>query len=711
LITTKTFDWRSHHIDPMPLLRSFLFLSCSAALGGIAQAAPNEQLKINAVDSNTFHLVAYPSGLPTPPPSPFVVKRADWPGAKSVNHATASSVDVPAGHFVLDYTGGWTFKGGGKSLSGSVTAGTETTTFTLKHGPGERFYGAGNEKRDFSGPLTHPSGTVIVDNGMTRVPFLWSTAGYSILVANNQTGSQWKDENGILTWTIPNSYADIYLSIAPNAYGLLDAYSRLTGPALLPPKWTFGFLMSKWGYKDNADIRDKWTQFRNRKIPVDAFIYDYEWFKDDWEFNPANLTPKDIADMHAMGLHMAGIRKPRINGANLDFARKMGWVLSSPIGTDLRFDLPEAAYWWWSHQAPLAKAGVDGWWNDEAEQTLDEFFYMSKAQYEGWRAMSPRRSWMINRGFAPGIQRLGAATWTGDTHGSWETLRNQKGIMLNWSLAGMPFTSDDIGGFENVPTPELLTRWMQSSAFGPVMRAHCVFNENRWPWAYGPEAEAAIKKAIELRYRLIPYNYTLAEETTRTGAPIMRPMVLEYPSDPKTYDMRDEWLMGSRLLAAPILNEGGKRDVYLPAGGWFDFNTSSSVQGGQTLSITAALDQIPMYVRAGSIIPLGPIMQSTMLGKADPLEVRVYPGADADFSLYEDSGDDYDYQKGVCTRIPMHWDDRSSTLTVGKRTGSYPGMLATRNFSVTVCGKGSMNVVYNGTATRCVFRPALSRTR
>ena len=178
-----------------------------------------------------------------------------------------------------------------------------------------------------------------MDNGVTRVPFLWSTGGYSILVANNQTGASWNDDNGTLTWTIPNAYADIYLMTAPTAYGLLDAYSKLTGPAPIPPHWTFGFMMSKWGYSGHDDIADKWTQFRNRQIPVDTFIYDYEWFKDDWKFNEANFSAKDLDTMHNMGLHMVGIRKPRFNGANLDFAKKNGWVLSSPIGTDLRYDI------------------------------------------------------------------------------------------------------------------------------------------------------------------------------------------------------------------------------------------------------------------------------------------------------------------------------------------------------------------------------------
>ncbi len=687
-----------------PLLTLSLGLTLISASSSLA--APRMQLKLSAVDSSTFHLLAYPARQDAPQTSLFVVKTANWSGASVQNRATASSVTVPSGAFTLDAAGNWGYTGKDRLvLSGTVSTSPDTTTFTLKHPAGERFYGAGNEKRDVSGPLTHPSGDAMVTNGATRVPFLWSTGGYSILVANNQSGASWNDDGTTLTWTIPNSYADVYLTTAPTAYGLLDAYARLTGPAPIPPRWTFGFMMSKWGYSGHDDITDKWTQFRTRKIPVDTFIYDYEWFKDDWQLNETNFSPQDIATMHKMGLHMVGIRKPRLNGANLDFAKKQGWVLSSPIGTDLRYDLPEAGYWWWSHQAPLLQAGIDGWWNDEAEQTMDEFFQMSRVQVNGWRAMSPRRAWVINRAFCPGIQRLGAATWTGDTHSSWENLGNQKGIQLNWALAGMPYTSDDIGAFEGLPTtqPELYTRWMQSSVFGPVMRAHCVFNEVRWPWAFGPEAEAATKKAIELRYRLIPLLYTLADENNRTGAPLMRPMLLEFPTDPKTEDMRDQWLLGPRLMVAPVLTQGGTRDVYLPAGKWYDFNTGAPLKGAQTLKVTAPLDVIPMYTRAGTILPLGPIMQSTTLGVSDPLEVRVYPGANAQFSLYEDEGDNYNYQNGASTRIPMTWNDATKTFAIANRLGSFPGMLTERHLNVVLPDGTTKSLTYTGKAVQIKF--------
>ena len=658
---------------------------------------------VSAVDPGTFHLVVSPVNSPAPPASPFVVEKPMWP-SHTVDYgltvkSTQGSFQVPHDRRLrlLDRTG--------KVLvpSGAVTAADGAITLTLKHDPRERFYGAGNAGMNTAGPLTHPSGTQTVGNGVTRVPFLWSTGGWSIFVANNRTGSVWQDAGGTLTWTMPGPSLDLYLSVAPDGYGLLDAYSRLTGRAPIPPRWTFGFMLSRWGYQDAADVQDKWHQFRDRQIPIDAFIYDYDWFVNDWDFNPKTFPPGSLDTMKSLGLHFVGIRKPRVNGANLDYARKQGWVLSSPLGTDLRFDIPEARAWWWSHQAPLVQAGVDGWWNDEAEQTADEFFQMTQTQWDGRRAMSPRRPWSINRAFAPGIQRFGAATWTGDINSDWQTLANQPGTLLNWSLAGMPYTGQDIGGFQATPSPELYARWIEEGVFVPVMRAHGTFNSPRWPWAFGDDVLAATKKAIELRYRLIPYLYTLAARTTATGAPLMRPLVLEFPGDEKTFNLRDEWLVGDRLLAAPVLAQGGARDVYLPAGRWYDFNTGAAIAGGRTLHVQAPLGTIPAYVRAGTILPLGPILQSTSLGAEDPLEVRVYPGADASFALYEDDGDTYAYEKGAASRIPMHWDDAKRTLTVGSRAGAFPKMLSTRHLNVILPGGARKSVTYTGRSVQVGF--------
>ena len=670
-------------------------------------AAPGLNVTVSAVEPNVFHLVATPPGNPAPPVSPFVVERKAWPGAVITGGAVgAATVETAQGALVMQSGGHLRLQDPtGQPLisSGAVSEADGTITLTLAHDAKERFYGAGNASENHAGDLTHPSGTQFVNNGTTRIPFLWSTGGWSIFVAGNQTGSAWHDDNGTLTWTVPGPSLDLYLSVAPTSYGLLKAYSRLTGYAPIPPRWTFGFMISRWGYSDAADVSDKWHQFRDRQIPVDAFIYDYDWFNNDWDFNPKTFPPGSLAKMKALGLHFVGIRKPRINGANLDYARKQGWVLNSPLGTDLRFDLPQARYWWWSHHIPLVSAGADGWWNDEAEQTSDEFFQMVQTEWDGWHAMSPRRAWSLNRAFAPGMQRLGAAAWTGDIDSNWATLANQPGTLLNWGLAGMPYVGQDIGGFQSTPSPELYARWIEEGVFVPVMRAHGTYNSPRWPWAFGDDILAATKKAIELRTRLIPTLYTFAAQTAATGAPLMRPLLLEFPQDPKTFNLEDEWLVGDRLLAAPVLTQGGARDVYLPVGHWYDFNTSAPVDGGQTLHVQATLDTIPAYVRGGTILPLGPVLQSTALGVEDPLEVRVYPGADAAFTLYEDDGDTYAYQRGISSRIPMRWDDQTRTLTIGVRTGAFPGMLTTRHLNVVLPGGSHKSVTYAGQAVQVRF--------
>lgn len=651
----------------MVVYRSLAFAAFTASLSCLVHA--ELKIQITQVDGSTYHVVCYPVGSSVPPHSPFI------PLAKS-NERKVDRLDKGLPSFTA------------KEESGTII-------LTLAHDKQDRLYGAGNLDRNLSGSLLHPEGNQIVGNGVTRIPYLWSTGGWSALVTNNQLGISWKDENGKLIWKIPGSFVDLYLSSAKDGYGLLNNYSKLTGRASIPPRWSFGFLMSRWGYSGFEDIKDKWKQFRDRHVPVDAFIYDYDWFENDWEFNRRNFPTGSLAEMKAMGLRFVGIRKPRLNDANKDYAQRQQWTMTSPQGTDMRFDNPVARHWWWTQHLPLVNEGVDGWWNDEAEQTYDEFFGMTQTQWEGGRAASPQRVWSINRAFAPGIQRFGTAFWAGDTDSNWNTLANMPGLLLNWSLAGQPYVGQDLGGFIGQPSPELYVRWMQQGVFQPIMRAHGMLNLDRWPWAFGNAEFAATKKAIELRYRLLPLLYTLAEQSATTGAPMMRPLFLEFPSDAKTFDLRDEWLLGPRLLAAPMLTQGETRSVYLPAGRWYDLSANWLFEGGRVISAETPLDAIPAYVRAGTILPLGPIVPSTAT-KDDALEVRVYPGANATFSLYEDDGETYAYERGASSRIPFRWDDATKTLTVGKRKGSFAGMMKTRHLSVALPTGGKKELVYEG---------------
>jgi len=664
---------------------------------------------VSAVEANVFHIVASPANEPSPPNSPFVVENQPWTGATThLDAAKTIVLQTPSAVLRLSQDGSFSVGGSAAPLictHGQITTSPDSTAVSLQHEPNQRLYGAGNANMNSSGDLTHPSGAKITGNGVTRIPFLWSTGGYGVLIANNENSISWTDAQNTLTWQVPGPYVDMYIMVAPNGgYGLLDAYSRLTGRAPIPPLWSFGYMQSRWGYSGAADIQDKWHQFRNRSVPIDAFIYDYDWFENDWDFNRTNFPEAGLQELKSLGLHFVGIRKPRLTGAHLDYASQQGWILQNSYGTNMRYDIPAARNWWWAHEVPLVKEGMDGWWNDEAEQTYDEFFNMSMTEWQGLRAASPHRVWTLSRSFAPGMQRFGAAVWSGDITSTWSTLANQPGTMLNFSMAGMPFCSQDLGGFFGPPSPEMYARWIEEGVFIPVMRSHGMLNQDRWPWAFGDDAYAAAKQAIELRYRLIPYLYTCASQTSQTGAPIMRPLFFNYPSDTNTLNMQDEWMEGSSLLAAPILSQGGSRTVYLPAGRWYDFNTGASIEGPKTISITnAPLTSIPMYAPAGSILPLGPVMQHTGQQPEDPLEVRVYPGANGTFSLYEDAGDDYGYLKGESSHITFTWNDLKHSLQIAARTGAFPSMLNTHHFTIVLPDGRSKSVVYTGKAAYVQF--------
>ena len=540
----------------------------------------------------------------------------------------------------------------------------------------ERDYGIGNPEMNRSGGLVKSFAQTTVGNGVTQVPFIWSTAGYGMLVDFEEKGAEWRRTGGMFSWRVPGEALDLYLLLGDTPYQILDAYTDLTGKPPIPPEWAFGFMMSRWGYNGWEDIRQKWYMFRQKNIPVDAFIYDYDWFEKDWRWNKMNFpAPKEnIEEASKMGIKIIGIRKPRAEDQeNFNFAKSRNWILPN-TKNDLDFSIPEARDWWWQKHTPLRGEGVAGWWNDEAEQEMTEFYYMVKAEHDGMLAQKPdRRVWMINRAFSPGLQRLGGAVWSGDVNSSWEALENQPGTLLNYSLSGMFYCGQDIGGFTGSPSPEMYVRWMQEGVFVPVMRAHGQLNSDRWPWAFGPEAEKAAKEAIELRYRLIPYFYAYAWQASRTGAPLMRPLFFEFPEDPQTFNMEDEWLVGREILAAPVLNAGGKRGIYLPAENWYDFVTGRPVEGPAILSINARLDEIPMYVRAGSILPLGPVIQHTAEKTEIPLDVHVYPGKDADFFLYQDDAETYAYERGQYNETLLQWMNAGRCLLIEPLRRSYDG--------------------------------------
>jgi alpha-D-xyloside xylohydrolase len=315
---------------------------------------------------------------------------------------------------------------------------------------------------------------------------------------------------------------------------------------------------------------------------------------------------------------------------------------------------------------------------------------------EGQRAASDqKRVFILSRSAYAGSQRYGVTAWSGDVLSDFETYKRQIPAGLNYSLSGMPYWTTDIGGFfighPNSPEyRELFIRWFQYGAFCPIFRVHGtrVPSENEL-WSYGSDAESILTDFDRLRYRLMPYIYSLAWKVTSQNGTLMRPLVMDYRSDVTAQNIGDQFLFGPSILVNPVTAQGSRsRELYLPQGQWYDFWTGAKQDGGKRITAPAPLNRIPLFVRAGSIVPFGPELEYTTEKAADPIELRVYRGADADFTIYEDENDTYNYEKGAYATIPLHWNDSAKQLTIGERAGEFLGMLKERNFRVVFVGDG-----------------------
>ena len=588
------------------------------------------------------------------------------------------------------------FDANGKTLiaGGRFTTTDTTQSVSFPINNETKIYGSGN--RSSKQLIKHRSESS-AGNGTADIPYLWSSQQYSVLgISNNDNlPAQWNENsNSTVTWNFSGDQANLYIWPAKSLYAAAAGFAKLTGKPQLPPLWAFGYLQSQWGWEDKAYIEDVLYKFRSHHLPVDAFIYDFEWYTttpdyaikkqgeinfSDFSFNP-KLFPdpaQQIASYKKQGVKFIGIRKPRLgNTSLLDSARKNGWLIHPESDSrDLDFSIPDLREWYASKTTPLLNTGADAWWNDEGESYYSCYYWWNLAESNLLMKVKPNeRHFSINRSFAPGNQRLGYCTWNGDIQSTWQALKETPADLLNFSLAGMNYGSCDIGGFAGTPTKENLVRWFQAGVFLPIMRAHSnIFTTARFPWLWDADGEAAIRKALNLRYRLIPYLYSLGHEAYNTGIPMMRPLVMEFQNDTIVSNLTDEWLLGKGVLAAPVLDSGGSRTIYLPNDTWYDFNTGKSIQGPSKFLVSEGLDEIPVYVRAGTILPLGPLVQYTGQKTITPLEIRVYPGHNASFTMTEDDGHTYNYIKGLVRQTTYTWNDTSKKIS-WKVTGNYTGI-------------------------------------
>ena len=315
----------------------------------------------------------------------------------------------------------------------------------------------------------------------------------------------------------------------------------------------------------------------------------------------------------------------------------------------------------------------------------------SRALYEGWRSVGPsgKRVYVLTRSAFAGQQRYATTCWSGDIQSDFPTLQRQIPAGLNFAIAGMPYWTTDIGGYwghtKNWKTDEnneLFTRWFEYGAFCPIFRVHGGGTRELYSDSWSDTTKATLLKFDNLRYRLMPYIYSLGWKVTSEGYTMMRPLIFDYQNDPNVFSIKDQFLFGPALLINPVAAAGStSRSVYFPAGTWFDFWTGATISGSKTATVDAPLNQIPIYVKAGSIVPMGPFIQYASQS-ADPLEIRIYRGGNGTFTLYEDEGDLYDYEKGKYSEIPFRWNDTAQQLTIAARQGSFQGMLSHRTFHI-----------------------------
>jgi len=531
--------------------------------------------------------------------------------------------------------------------------------------------------------------------------------------------------------------------------GVIARMRELTGQAPMMPLWVYGFLQSRERYKTQFELMDIVKHYRKLKVPLDGIIQDWRYWGEDsnWNamaFDPVTYPrPKAMVDsVHRLKAHIFVVAWPGFGPLTKQYAvfkqRNMQIHFDTwpPNSGTTPYDPynPEARDIYWAFlNKGVFEQGTDAWWLDSSEpdhinikdsdydqpthlgsyrRVLNAFpLEHIRGVYEHQRKTTDKKRVVIlTRSAFAGQQRFGSCNWSGDVLSDWGVFRKQIAAGLNLSLSGIPYWNTDIGGFfagrfvqgggaKNPDFQELYIRWMQFATFTPMMRSHGT-EIPREIFQFGQRGDKPFdvqEKFINLRYSLLPYLYSTAWDVTAHSGSIMRAFYLDFPGDRHADTIDNEYMFGRSLLVCPVTEKGvTKTKVYLPAGAvWYDFWTNDTLRGGQTIDRAAPIDMLPLYVRAGAILPWGPRVQYAEEKPWDDLEISVYPGADGQFTLYEDEHNSYNYEKGLKSEIIFQWNDNSRTLTIGDRKGSFPGMLTSRKFNVVV-GKVRKTVEYEG---------------
>ncbi|MBN2182752.1 MAG: glycoside hydrolase family 31 protein [Sedimentisphaerales bacterium] len=525
---------------------------------------------------------------------------------------------------------------------------------------------------------------------------------------------------------VPGLY-DLFVFDAHEPVDLMKDISVISGPAVLPPKWSLGYMQSHRTLEDENQMIEIVETFRRKKIPLDSVVYLGTGFcprgwnteQPSFDFNPEvfKSDPAEIIKkLHALNVrmlvHIVPWRRDRL-------PTLQGTI---PVRPGETVDNSHILNYWRQH-VDLVKAGIDAWWPDEGDWfNLFERIKRHQLYYQGPLSTTPNvRPWSLHRNGHLGIAQWGGWVWSGDTESSWKTLEGQIAVGINHSLSLSPYWGSDIGGFypNEELTGELYARWFQFGSFCPSFRSHGRTWWTRLPWGWGlsemgprenrdnpleselnnPAIEPICKKFAELRYQLMPYTYTLAWQARETGMPLMRAMWLQYPDDENARGLGSQYLWGPDILIAPVFTKGAtSRDVYLPHGQWYDLWTNESVTGGRIVTRQVDLKTMPVYVRAGAIIPFDPVRQYTGQSVDGPTTLKIYRGANGQFTIYEDDGISLDYLKGRATWTSMSWDDSEQRLIIepGAPEGE-TGQPSNRKFKIELLPDGATKIVdYTG---------------
>jgi alpha-glucosidase/alpha-D-xyloside xylohydrolase len=691
---------------------------------GIMVAGKPVEISVSSVSPVTVRLTVRPvvDGAPAPVAVTGALERESFSAALASARAPAPLARVRAGDLTVRFNENpptlivETAKGEVVQRFG-LSADAPGLTFLLPKGPllglgegGVQFDKKGSTDQMRNGQVTSQADNYRLAIHGTRAPIQWlvGTDGWAVFIHQPYGQFDFSSTDGKFTPPAASALPlDLFVVSSRDPLVIMREYARITGLPEMPALWTFGYMQSSRTLAGPEEILGVARTFREKKLPCETLIYlGTEFAPSGWNtrngeftWHPTNFPePKRILDqLHAD--HFKVVVHVVVEGR-----RFIGTVNDPctapplPPGRTAENQWPperQVSCYWPVHK-DVMDAGVDGWWPDQGDG-YDGPSRLRRHQmyWEGTQQIRPNeRPFALHRNASAGIQRYGGFIWSGDVQNRWETLKTHVSVGINTGLSGLPLWGTDIGGFNPTPeyTGELHVRWFQFGAFNPLFRAHGRNWHLKLPWGWNggdggpfesgnwraapeelknPEVEKVCRQYLELRSRLMPYLYTAVREMHDTGLPIIRALWLHYPDDPRAVARGDEYLWGRDMLVAPVVEQGATtRALYLPRGIWFDFWNDQRMDGGRDLDRAVDLSVTPLYVRAGAILPMGPVRQYTSEPTTSPTTLVVYPGADGSASLYEDDFKSFDYRNGAFMRIAMRWEDRARRLTLSLAPGS-----------------------------------------